>query len=429
MANYVPPTNKALSGVRVLDMTHVQAGPACTQLLAWMGADVVKFEAPTGDITRNQLNISVDGKRQESFYFKMLNSNKRSITVNMKSPAGREVFEQLVRKSDVIVDNFGPGVLARLGYPPATLHGLNPGLVIAAVKGFGAAGPYANYKAYEPIAQAMGGAMSVTGDPNGPPTISGAFIGDTGTGVHLAAGVCAALFHRTHNGGKGQEVEVAMMESVMNLCRVKFRDHLRLQGGKSALAEYGPPTLGLTYVPRALNDSGGGHVGSAIPCKPFGPNDYIYLIAQAQVVPVLLKEIGLDAGDERFAAAGPRNKNQNELWKIVGEYCKNYTKYEVTARFNELDIPCGPLMSTEEVVADPHVAFRDMWPVVDGHPDGPYNTVGMPIKLSLGNVDKIVTSPGLGEHTEEITKSVCGFSDTDFKRLQESGAFTLPPKK
>jgi formyl-CoA transferase len=429
MGNYPLPTDKALSGVRVLDMTHVQAGPTSSQLLAWLGADVIKFEAPTGDITRQQLAHVVDGKRQESFYFKMLNANKRSITVNMKSKSGQEVFEQLIRKCDVIMDNFGPGVLTRLGYPNDVLHKLNPALVIASIKGFGASGPYSDYKAYEPIAQAMGGAMSVTGSPDGPPTISGAFIGDSGTGVHLALGIVAALYHRTHNGGKGQEVEAAMQDSVMNLCRVKFRDHLRLLGGTAALAEYGPPTLGLTYVPRALNDSGGGHIGNAIPCKPFGPNDYVYMVAQAPVVPVLLKEIGLEPDDERFAPAGARNKNQIEFWKYVSEYTKNYTKQEVTARFNELDIPCGPVLSTEEVIADPHVKHRDMWTKIEGHPEGDYFTVGMPVKLSLGEVDKKYPSPGLGEHNEEITKQVCGFSDEDFKRLQEGGAYTLPPKK
>ncbi len=428
MGNYPIPTDKALSGVRILDMTHVQAGPTSSQLLAWLGADVVKFEAPTGDITRRQLAPVINGVRQESYYFKMLNSNKRSITVNMKSKAGQEVFEQLVKNCDVIMDNFGPGVLTRLGYPNAKLHELNPALIIASIKGFGASGPYADFKAYEPIAQAMGGSMSTTGDPNGPPTITGAFIGDSGTGVHLALGIVAALYHRTHNGGVGQEVEAAMQDSVMNLCRVKFRDHQRLLGGTAALTEYSPPTLGLTYVPRAMNDSGGGHVGNAIPCKPFGPNDYVYMVAQAPVVPVLLKEIGLAEDDERFAPAEARNKNQVELWKYVAEYTKNYTKFEVTARFNELDIPCGPVLSTEDITKDPHVAYREMWYKVEGHPEGDYYTVGMPVKLSKGNVDKLLPSPGLGEHTEEIAKQVCGFSDADYTRLKEAGAFTSPPK-
>ena len=427
--NKVPPSNKALSGVRVLDMTHVQAGPTSSQLLAFMGADVVKFEAPTGDITRSQLSHTIDGKRYESFYFKMLNSNKRSITVNMKSPAGREVFEALVKKSDVIMDNFGPGVLNRLGYPEDKLHELNPALIIATIKGFGASGPYSDYKAYEPIAQAMGGSMSVTGSMDGPPTKTGAFIGDSGTGVHLAMGICAALYHRTHNGNVGQVVEAAMQDSVINLCRVKYRDHARLLGGTADLPEYGPPTMGLKFVPRALNDSGGGHIGNAIPCKPFGPNDYVYIIAQAQVVPAMLKEIGLEPDDPRFAPAAARNKNQADFWEYVKEYTKNYTKFEVTARFNELDIPAGPVLDTEEVVADPHVAHREMWTKVEGHEEGDYYTVGIPVKLSLGNVDKILPSPKLGEHNEQITKEVLGFSDADYSRLVEAGAYTLPPKK
>ena len=249
--------SKALSGVRILDMTHVQAGPTSSQLLAWMGADVIKFENPTGDITRKQLRHDPE---KDSLYFTMLNSNKRSIISNMKSKAGCKVFEELLKKCDVIMENFGPGVLERFGYSWEKIHEINPSIIYATIKGFGSSGPYSDYKAYEPIAQAMGGSMSTTGFPENPPTITGAQIGDTGTGLHLAIGICAALYHRTHNGNVGQQVEAAMQESVMNLCRVKFRDQGRLMGGKGALPEYSRPTLGLTAVPRAGNDSGGGQL-------------------------------------------------------------------------------------------------------------------------------------------------------------------------
>ena len=420
--------SKALSGVRILDMTHVQAGPTSSQLLAWMGADVIKFENPTGDITRKQLRHDPE---KDSLYFTMLNSNKRSIISNMKSKAGCKVFEELLKKCDVIMENFGPGVLERFGYSWEKIHEINPSIIYATIKGFGSSGPYSDYKAYEPIAQAMGGSMSTTGFPENPPTITGAQIGDTGTGLHLAIGICAALYHRTHNGGKGQQVEAAMQESVMNLCRVKFRDQGRLMGGKGALPEYSRPTLGLTAVPRAGNDSGGGQLGNCIPCKPFGANDYCYLVVQEANWPIVARAIGDESlvTDERFATLAERRKNQTELWKMIADVAKNYTKTEFTAFCNEKNIPCGPVLSTEELMKDPHVLHREMIVKVEGHPQGDYYTVGMPVKLSDGNVDKITPAPMLGEHTEEVLRDVCGMSDAKIAELREGGAFSLPPKK
>jgi formyl-CoA transferase len=210
---------KALEGIRVVDMTHVQSGPSATQVLAWLGADVIKVELPgRGDVTRGQLS---DMPGVDSLYFTMLNCNKRSITVNMKSPGGREVFTKLVRDADILVENFGPGVMDRLGFTWPTLRELNRRLVYASIKGFGP-GKYASFKAYEVIAQAMGGAMSTTGFAGGPPTATGAQIGDSGTGIHLVAGILAALYQRTVTG-TGQRVEVAMQDAVLNLCRAKLR--------------------------------------------------------------------------------------------------------------------------------------------------------------------------------------------------------------
>lgn len=420
--------SKALSGVKILDMTHVQAGPTSSQLLAWMGADVIKFENPTGDITRKQLRHDPE---KDSLYFTMLNSNKRSIISNMKSKAGCEVFEALLKKCDVIMENFGPGVLERFGYSWEKIHEINPSIIYATIKGFGSSGPYSDYKAYEPIAQAMGGSMSTTGFPENAPTITGAQIGDTGTGLHLAIGICAALYHRTHNGNVGQQVEAAMQESVMNLCRVKFRDQGRLMGGKGALPEYSRPTLGLTAVPRAGNDSGGGQLGNCVPCKPFGANDYCYLVVQEANWPIVARAIGDESlvTDERFATLAERRKNQTELWKMIADVAKNYTKTEFTAFCNEKNIPCGPVLSTEELMKDPHVLHREMIVKVEGHPQGDYYTVGMPVKLSDGNVDKITPAPMLGEHTEEVLRDVCGMSDAKIAELREGGAFSLPPKK
>src|ERR1700687_551679 len=241
---------EALKGIRILDMTHVQAGPTCLQLVAWLEAAVIKQESPAGDATRGQLR---DVPNADSLYFTMLNCNKRSITVNMKSPEGKAAFVELLKKSDILMENFGPGVLDRLGFPWEKVHEINPRVVMGSIKGFGSSGPYADFKGYENVAHAMGGAMSTTGIPDGPPYVTGAQIGDSGTGLHLAIGLLAALQQR-HRTGHGQYVEVAMMDGVMNLCRVKFRDHQRLTRGD--MPEYSVPTYkGMGEVPRAGNDS------------------------------------------------------------------------------------------------------------------------------------------------------------------------------
>ncbi|MDH5222793.1 MAG: CoA transferase, partial [Betaproteobacteria bacterium] len=227
---------EALKGVRILDMSHVQAGPTCSQLLAWMGADVIKFENPAGDATRGQLR---DVPNADSLYFTMLNCNKRSITVNMKSAEGKQVFVDLLKECHILMENFGPGVLDRFGFTWEKIHEINPKIVMGSIKGFGSSGPYSDFKAYENVAQAMGGAMSTTGVPEGPPFVTGAQIGDSGTGLHLAIGLLAAL-RQAEKTGQGQYVEVAMMDGVMNLCRVKFRDHQRLT--RQSLSEFSVPT-------------------------------------------------------------------------------------------------------------------------------------------------------------------------------------------
>ncbi len=336
---------EALKGVRILDMSHVQAGPTCSQLLAWMGADVIKFENPQGDATRGQLR---DVPNADSLYFTMLNCNKRSITVNMKTAEGKQVFVDLLGKCDIIMENFGPGVLDRLGFSWEKIHQINPRIVMGSIKGFGSSGPYADFKAYENVAQAMGGSMSTTGVPEGPPYVTGAQIGDTGTGLHLAIGLLAAL-HQRDRTGKGQYVEVAMMDGVMNLCRVKFRDHQRLTRGN--LSEYSVPTRqGMGDVPRA----------NAIHCKPHGPNDWLYVVVQEAVWEGLANRIGPELGmpglatDPRFAKIADRRKNQNEMWALITKFAANYTKREYMAILNPLDVPCGPIMAAGRALRSHH---------------------------------------------------------------------------
>ena len=416
---------EALKGLRILDMTHVQAGPTASQLMAWMGADVIKLEPPTGDVTRGQLR---DVPNADSLYFTMLNCNKRSITLNMKSPEGNQVVVELLKKSDVVMENFGPGVIERLGFSWERVHKINPRIVMASIKGFGSSGPYADFKAYENVAQAMGGAMSTTGVPEGPPFVTGAQIGDSGTGLHLVIGILGAL-HQRNRTGVGQYVEVAMMDGVMNLCRVKFRDHQRLTRG--GLSEYSVPTKqGMGDVPRAGNDSGGGQLGNAIHCKPHGPNDWLYVVVQEVVWEALATRIGGEAfaKDPRHATIAERRKNQNEVWKKLNEFAAGYTKRELMAILNDLDVPCGPIMGTADLANDEHVRGRQMWVELDHPQRGKWFNVGMPIKLSA-SPPKIERSPLLGEHTEEVLRTVLGFDDAKIANLKQAGAFSAPPKK
>src|SRR5437899_8570935 len=417
---------EALKGIRILDMTHVQAGPTCTQLLAWLGADVIKLEPPQGDATRGQLR---DVPNADSLYFTMLNWIRRSIVANMRSAEGKAVFVDLLRKCDIVRETFGAGVLDRRGCTWEKIHSLNPRVVMGSIKGFGSSGPYADFKAYENVAQAMGGAMSTTGVPEGAPFVTGAQIGDTGTGLHLAIGLLAAL-HQRDRTGEGQYVEVAMMDGVMNLCRVKFRDHQRLT--RQSLTEYSVPTYqGMKEVPRAGNDSGGGQLGNAVHCKPHGANDWLYVVVQEAVWTALANRIGPEVGvpdlanDPRVATIAERRKNQNLVWTLLNKFAEKYTKRELMAILNPLDEPCGPIMSTQDLATDEHVRGRDMWVELDHPQRGKWFNVGMPIKLS-DSPAKIERSPLLGEHTEEVLREVLSYDAAKINHLKSAGAFSVP---
>lgn len=416
-------SDKALSGIRILDMTHVQAGPTSSQLMGFLGADVIKLESPMGDATRGQLRDIPDA---DSLYFTMLNCNKRSITVNLKNEKGKEIFTKLVETCDVMMENFGPGVLDRLGFGWEAVHEINPRIVMASIKGFGTEGPYAAFKAYENVAQAMGGSMSTSGLFDGPPVVTGAQIGDSGTGVHLMAGILAALIQRERTG-RGQYVECAMMDCVMNLARVKWRDHQRLERGP--LPEYWHQEFE-DFTPRAGNDSGGGQLGNAIQCKPGGPNDFLYIVVQEHVWNALANRIGGEAlvNDPRFDTIDVRRANQGEMWDLITEFAGNYTKRELMAILNEIDVPCGPIMSTKDLANDEHVKLREMYVELD-HPErGTWYNLGCPIKLSDSPVE-VVRSPLLGEHTNEILSEVLGYDAGEIDELKDAGAFSRPPRR
>jgi formyl-CoA transferase len=413
--------SKPLDHIKILDFTHVQSGPTCTQLLAWMGADVIKVERPgVGDATRKQL---VDVEGADSLYFTMLNHNKRSLTLNTKDESGKEVLERLVKTCDVLVENFAPGALDRMGFSWERIQELNPRMIMASVKGFGP-GPYEDCKVYENVAQCAGGSASTTGFRDGLPLVTGAQIGDSGTGLHLGFGILAALIHRDKTG-RGQKVLAAMQDGVLNLCRVKLRDQQRLKAGP--LKEYSQFGEGIPFgeaTPRAGNDSGGGQPGRILKCKGWetDPDAYTYFITQAAVWPKICDVIGKPEWkeDERFASPPKRLPHLNEIFGAIEEWTMTRTKYEVMEICNPLDIPVGPILSMKELAEEP--SLRETGTIVEvDHPErGPYLSVGCPVKLSDNEV-VVERSPLLGEHSSEILADVLGYSDAEIASLKESG--------
>ena len=414
--------SKALDGLRILDFTHVQSGPTCTQLLAWMGADVIKVERPgVGDATRKQL---VDVEGADSLYFTMLNHNKRSLTLNSKNETGKQVLERLVKKCDVLVENFAPGALDRMGFGWNRIQELNPRMIMASVKGFGP-GPYEDCKVYENVAQCAGGAASTTGFRDGLPLVTGAQIGDSGTGLHLALGITAALLQREKTG-RGQRVLAPMQDGVLNLCRVKLRDQQRLDHGP--LKEYSQYGEGVEFgeaTPRAGNDSGGGQPGRILKCKGWetDPNAYTYFITQAAVWQKICDVIGKPEWKENpdYATPPARLLRLNEVFGEIEKWTMTKTKFEVMDICNPLDIPVGPILSMKEIAEEP--SLRETGTIVEvDHPErGSYLSVGCPIKFSDSEVE-VTRSPLLGEHTDEILAEVLEYSADEIAEIKESGA-------
>jgi formyl-CoA transferase len=382
-----------MDGVRILDFTHVQSGPTCTQLLAWMGADVIKVErAGEGDITRGQLR---DIPGVDSLYFTMLNHNKRSITVDAKNPQGKAVIEALVKHCDVLVENFAPGALDRMGFTWERIQELNPKMIVASVKGFGP-GPYEDCKVYENVAQCAGGAASTTGFDDGPPLVTGAQIGDSGTGLHLALGIVAALYQRKSTG-RGQKVLAAMQDGVLNLCRVKLRDQQRLDR-THVMEEY----------PQYPNGKG----------WETDPNAYIYFITQAPVWKDICEVIGRPEwlADPRYATPKARLPHLMEIFGEIEKWTMTKTKFEAMDILNKHDIPCGPILSMKEIAEEPSLRATGTVVEVDHPKRGKYLSVGNPIKMS-DSPTEVTRSPLLGEHTEEVMKEL-GYSAADIAALR-----------
>jgi formyl-CoA transferase len=419
---------RALDGVKILDFTHVQSGPTCTQLLAYMGADVIKVERPgAGDITRGQLR---DVPNADSLYFTMLNGSKRSITIDSKHPAGMDILNRLIKTCDVLVENFAPGALDRMGLTWEHIHKTNPRMIVASVKGFGP-GPYEDCKVYENVAQCAGGAASTTGFREGPPLVTGAQIGDSGTGLHLALGIVAALYQRIRTG-RGQRVLCAMQDGVLNLTRVKLRDQQRLAHGP--LTEFSQFGEGIPFgaaVPRAGNDSGGGQPGWIVKCKGWenDPDAYLYFITQAPVWNEICDVIGEPSWktDPDYATPKARLPRLKQIFARIEQFTMTMTKFEAMDLFNKHDIPCGPILSMKEIAEEQSLRTTGTVVEVDHPTRGKYLTVGNPIKLSDSPAD-VRRSPLLGEHTDEILRDVLGYSKQEIAAIRTSGAITAPEK-
>lgn len=411
--------SKPLEGIKIIDFTHVQAGPACTQLLAWFGADVIKVERPgAGDVTRSQLR---DIPGVDALYFTMLNSNKRSLTLDTKKPEGKEILTKLIKESDVLVENFGPGALDRMGFTWEHIKELNPGMIVASVKGFSDGHHYEDLKVYENVAQCAGGAASTTGFDDGPPTVSAAALGDSNTGMHLAIGILTALRARDVTG-KGQKVAVSMQDSVLNLCRVKLRDQQRLDrvGYLEEYPQY-PHGKFSDVVPRGGNAGGGGQPGWVLKCKGWetDPNAYIYFTIQGHAWAPICKAIGKEEwiDDPAYMTAGARQDKIFDIFGTIEEWLKDKTKFEAVDILRKFDIPCSPVLSMKEIAADPSLRASGTIAEVQHKERGTYLTVGSPIKFSDMKVD-IKGSPLLGEHTDEVLESL-GYSSKDIAALHE----------
>jgi formyl-CoA transferase len=411
---------KALEGVRILDMTHVQSGPTCTQLLAWFGADVIKVErSGVGDATRGQL---CDIPDVDSLYFTMLNHNKRSVTLNTKNAKGKEIFAKLIKHCDVMVENFAPGAIDRMGFPWEKIQEINPRMIYASVKGFGP-GPFEDCKVYENVAQCTGGAASTTGELDGFPMVTGAQIADSGTGLNLALGIVTALFQR-EKSGRGQRVTCAMQDGVLNLCRVKLRDQQRLaQGPLTEYPQYPNGEFG-EATPRAGNASGGGQPGWIVRCKGWetDPDAYSYVITQAAIWPQLAKVIGREdwIDDPEWATPEARLPKLDKVFEEIEKWTKTKTKFEVMEILNPLNVPCGPILSMKELAEEPSLRATGTVVEVD-HPErGKYLTVGNPIKLSDSPTD-VQRSPLLGEHTDEVLTEI-GLSGAEIAAAKEENA-------
>ena len=401
----------ALAGIRVLDLTDFQAGPACTQLLGMLGADVIKIEQP--GFGGNTRVFHGDKEGVTSYFFLVFNANKRSVTINLQSEGGKEAFTALIENSDVLVENFAPGTIERLGFGWERLRQINPRLVYASLKGFGSSGPYSKFKAFETIAQATGGAMFMCGTKDTPPLRAGISVGDSGAGVLAGFGILAAVIQRQRTG-VGQFVDVSMQDAILNLARVQIREH---QARGKVPARQGNGLASARSVGEGL-----------FPCAPGGPNDYVILggAGNLHMRVALLEAIGRP--DLTAIVAQAQEISEEQVLEhaaiindAVTEWTKQRTKHEAMRHLGAAGIPAGAVNDTADLIADEHLIARDMIVKLEYPDRGEFITVGNPLKLSNSEVP-ITRPPMIGEHTIQVLTDVAGLSKSRIAQLRKEGA-------
>ncbi len=405
----VPVELDCLEGVKVVDFTQFEAGPSCTESLAWLGAEVVKIENPaTGDPGRRLRPGHPD---DDPWYFHQFNANKKSLTINLKSPRGLEIVKSLLAKADVTVENMAPGTIERLGLSYDEVKKINPGIIYCRVKGFGTGSPYEKSLAFDMIAQAAGGPTSVTGEPDRPPAKPGPSFGDTGTGMLMAISILGALYKRAKTG-QGRRLEVAMQDAMIHYMRVPFsRTQLtgkaQVRGGSSRSAPGG-------LVPSAL-----------YPCKPGGPNDYVYVFcsrANADHWQRLLKVIGREdlKGDARYDTQQARSQHAAEVDEIIAAWTREHTKEEAMTLIGAAGVPAGAVFDTLELMNDPSLAERGIMQTIEHPTTGKVKMPSWPVRFD-GVPPKVKPSPLLGQHNKDVLGSWLGMSDTEVAGLKADG--------
>jgi formyl-CoA transferase len=396
----------ALAGVRVIDLTQFEAGTSCTESLAWLGADVIKIEPPgRGDQGRR---ISGDPKDGDAWYFLLLNANKRSVSLNLKEERGKQILRDLIKHGDVFVENFAPGAIERLGFGYEEVRALNPKIIYAQIKGFAQDGPYGQFLSFDMIAQAAGGAFAITGEPGRPPVKPGPNAGDTGTGIHLALGITAALYQRQRTG-QGQRIEVAMQEAVINLCRVSFAPYL--------LTGQPMPRTGSVGASSRIRVPGG-----LFPCKGGGENDWCYIYPTlgnetwVRLMTVMGREELIE--DPRFATPDARMEHRAEADEIVSAWTRQHDKHEVMELLGASGVPTGAVLDAADLSTDPALRERGMFVELEHPVRGRFVMPAWPVKMSGSNVP-VEAAPLLGQHNEEVLGELLGYSPEQVAALHE----------
>jgi len=402
-----------LEGVKIVDFTQFEAGPSCTESLAWLGAEVVKIENPTtGDPGRR---LQGPGKPDnDPWYFHQFNANKKSLTLNLKSPRGLEIVRELLKKADVTIENMAPGTIERLGLGYDEVKKLNPGIIYCQVKGFGTGSPYEKNLAFDMIAQAAGGPTSVTGEANQPPVKPGPSFGDTGTGMLMAISILGALYKRQKTG-QGRRLQVAMQDAMIHYMRVPFS---RTQASGKA-----PPRGG------SARSQPGGLVPSALyPCKPGGPNDYVYVFtsrANPEHWQRLLKVIGREdlSGDERYDTNQARSERAAEVDEIIAAWTRQHSKEEAMQRIGAAGVPAGAVFDTVELMSDPSLAERGIMQTIEHPTTGKVKMAAWPVRFD-GAPAKVKPSPLLGQHTTDVLSTWLGMSTAEIDGLKQDNIVT-----